>query len=48
LRDDAQALAEVIAARPPGLVAATKAALWHALEVGVSEAERHAVFVPAE
>jgi enoyl-CoA hydratase len=47
LRDDAQTLAEAIAARPPALLAATKAALWRSLEVGLHEARRHAVFVPS-
>jgi enoyl-CoA hydratase/carnithine racemase len=38
LRPRAQALGELIAQRPPELLAATKRALWHALEVGRSEA----------
>ena len=48
LRDNAQALAETIATRPPSLVAATKAALWRSLEVGLSDARRHAVFVATD
>ena len=34
LRDEAQALAELIARRDPALLAATKRALWAALEEG--------------
>jgi enoyl-CoA hydratase/carnithine racemase len=40
LRDKAQALAEKIARNSPAAMAATKRALWHALEVGLSEACR--------
>jgi enoyl-CoA hydratase len=40
LRPRAQALAELIAQRSPQLLRATKQALWHALEVGRSEALR--------
>jgi enoyl-CoA hydratase len=38
LRDEAQALAERIARNSPAAMAATKRALWHALEVGLTEA----------
>jgi enoyl-CoA hydratase/carnithine racemase len=40
LREKAQALAEKIARNSPAAMAATKRALWHALEVGLSEACR--------
>jgi enoyl-CoA hydratase/carnithine racemase len=40
LRDEAQALAERIARNSPAAMAATKRALWHALEVGLTEACR--------
>jgi enoyl-CoA hydratase len=40
LRPRAQALAELIAQRSPQLLRTTKQALWHALEVGRSEAVR--------
>ncbi len=38
LRDEAQALAEKIARNSPAAMAATKRALWRALEVGLTEA----------
>jgi enoyl-CoA hydratase/carnithine racemase len=40
LREEAQALAEKVARNSPAAMAATKRALWHALEVGLSEACR--------
>jgi enoyl-CoA hydratase len=40
LRAAAQELAETIARNPPDLLAATKRALWGALEVGLTEARR--------
>ena len=40
LREKAQSLAEKIARNSPAAMAATKRALWHALEVGLSEACR--------
>ena len=40
LREEAQALAEKIARNSPAAMAATKRALWHALEVGLSDACR--------
>jgi len=40
LRDDAQALAETIARNSPAAMAATKRALWGALETGLSDACR--------
>ncbi len=41
LRDEAQALAEKIAQNSPAAMAATKRALWGALETGLTEACRH-------
>jgi enoyl-CoA hydratase len=43
LRADAQALAELIARNDPAVMQATKAALWRALEVGLTTARREAV-----
>lgn len=43
LHDEAQALAELIARNSPAALAATKRALWAALEVGLGEARRSAV-----
>ncbi len=40
LRDEAQALAETIARNSPAAMAATKRALWGALETGLTEASR--------
>jgi enoyl-CoA hydratase len=40
LRDEAQALAETIARNSPAAMAATKRALWGALEAGLTEASR--------
>src|SRR5262249_32316880 len=40
LRDEAQALAEKIAKNPPAPMAATKRALWGALELGLTDACR--------
>jgi enoyl-CoA hydratase len=40
LRDEAQALAETVARNSPAAMAATKRALWEALEVGLSDACR--------
>ncbi len=40
LRDRAQALAETIARNSPAAMAATKKALWGALELGITEASR--------
>jgi enoyl-CoA hydratase/carnithine racemase len=40
LRDEAQALAETIATNSPAAMAATKRALWQALELGLSDACR--------
>jgi enoyl-CoA hydratase/carnithine racemase len=40
LRDEAQALAETIARNSPAAMAATKRALWGALEMGLSDACR--------
>lgn len=42
LRDEAQSLAEVIAANSPAALRATKRALWRALEVGLTDASRAA------
>jgi enoyl-CoA hydratase len=43
LRDEAQSLAERVAQNPPAVLAATKKALWAALESGRSEDERNRV-----
>ena len=40
LRDEAQALAETIARNSPAAMAATKRALWGALETGLTDASR--------
>src|SRR5207244_13652374 len=40
LRDEAQALAEKIARNSPAAMAATKRALWRALELGLTDACR--------
>jgi len=40
LRDEAQALAEKVARNSPAAMAASKRALWHALEVGLTDACR--------
>jgi enoyl-CoA hydratase/carnithine racemase len=40
LRDEAQALAETIARNSPAAMAATKRALWGALELGLTDACR--------
>lgn len=40
LRDEAQALAELVARNSPAAMAATKAALWGALEMGLTDACR--------
>jgi len=45
LRDAAAALAARIAANSPSAVQATKKALWHALEVGLSQARADAMEV---
>jgi enoyl-CoA hydratase/carnithine racemase len=40
LRDEAQALGETIARNSPAAMAATKRALWGALEAGLTDASR--------
>ena len=40
LRDEAQALAETVARNSPAAMAATKRALWGALETGLTDAGR--------
>jgi enoyl-CoA hydratase len=48
LRDEAQALAEKIARNSPAAMAATKRALWGALETGLADAYRNAVAIDME